>query len=218
MLAAVSLLFAAAAVAAAPAAGVVRPRLEVRVQLERGVAMSPSDLKGMAEEIRRIWAPVLDMVVVLPGDLARAAAVDSIPLVITARTLETAESSGLGWIAFVDNQPQPQVTVSLTIAGQMLQNGAWRGMPLSARPPVVSHLFLQRALARAAAHEIGHYLLRSRTHTKRGLMRAVFTVDEIMDGRPALNRLEPDAVARLRAATELARREEPDIREGLTDR
>ena len=41
-------------------------------------------------------------------------------------------------------------------------------------PHRLSDLFLSRALGRALAHEIGHYLLGTSRHTARGLMRARF--------------------------------------------
>ena len=36
-------------------------------------------------------------------------------------------------------------------------------------------------LGRAVAHEIGHYLLESRAHTRAGLMRATFVANELLD-------------------------------------
>jgi hypothetical protein len=47
-----------------------------------------------------------------------------------------------------------------------------------------------RALGRAAAHELGHYLLASREHARRGLMRARFNADELVSDYGAAFRLE----------------------------
>ncbi len=46
-------------------------------------------------------------------------------------------------------------------------------------PHRLSDLFLTRALGRALAHEIGHYLLGTSRHTARGLMRARFLPREL---------------------------------------
>ncbi|HUR34576.1 MAG TPA: hypothetical protein VM032_12325 [Vicinamibacterales bacterium] len=124
---------------------------------------------------------------------------------ITSRTLPGAEGGGLGWIAFAGDEPQREITVSITVAERMLKEAAWGHRPFTTLPPQASRLFLRRALARASAHEIGHYLLRSRAHTRSGLMRARFTPDEIMDDRKSLSRLEPEAVARLKGAALVAR-------------
>jgi hypothetical protein len=44
--------------------------------------------------------------------------------------------------------------------------------PFTSLPPIFYDLFLARALGRALAHEIGHYLLGTSRHAARGLMRA----------------------------------------------
>ena len=58
-------------------------------------------------------------------------------------------------------------------------------------------MFLARAVAGAIAHEVGHYLLRSKSHSSRGLMRQRFAVREIMEMRNAHYRLEPEDVGQL---------------------
>jgi hypothetical protein len=174
----------------------LRPRLLVQMDVEPGTGLSPDDLKAVAAGVQQIWAPAVDVSVV-PAGVSRTVAVATIALTVTTRTLPATDTIGLGWIDFVNGEPQPAVTVSVAAARRLLA-GSWAGVPFSSLPKRVSRTFLQRALARAIAHEIGHYLLRSRTHEPRGLMRAVFSVDEIMDGRQALVRLSDDAIARLR--------------------
>jgi hypothetical protein len=50
-------------------------------------------------------------------------------------------------------------------------------------------------------------------------MRAAFTVEEIMDTRKSLNRLDPDAMAKLRIQHAVARREGQGDREsGIANR
>ena len=53
-------------------------------------------------------------------------------------------------------------------------------------------------LARAVAHEIGHYLLNTRTHAEEGLMRAVFETGELVDPRSPRFDLDRTAVTWLR--------------------
>jgi hypothetical protein len=48
-------------------------------------------------------------------------------------------------------------------------------------PPPLADMFLGRALGRALAHEIGHYLLGTREHTARGLMRAQFAPQDLLE-------------------------------------
>jgi hypothetical protein len=208
MFTALGVLLVAAAVAAPSPADVPRPRLQLRVEVDGNIALDAADLRVIASEVRAIWSPLVDVAVTIGTASARLAAVDSVSLVITNRALDTTENTGLGWIEFVNGEPQPTITVSMAAASRLLEHGRWRGVQFSKLPPRVSHLFLQRAIARAAAHEVGHYVLRSRNHSRRGLMRAVFTVDQIMDGRPSVTRLEPEEAAKLRTDNRVARQEE----------
>ncbi|HXE84735.1 MAG TPA: hypothetical protein VN513_15520, partial [Gemmatimonadales bacterium] len=84
-----------------------------------------------------------------------------------------------------------------------LVDGAdYRGMPVAQRPLALRRELTARALGRAAAHELGHYLLTSREHTPRGLMRARFSSDDLVSDESAAFTLEASArltvLARLR--------------------
>ena len=133
MLASIGVLLAAAAVTALPSTDPTRARLQIQIQVEQDVALDPSDLRAIASGIRAIWAPMLD-VVVSTSAASAPAAVDSIRLVITNRTLDTHDSTGLGWIGFVDGEPQPSVTVSFAAAKRLAESGEWRGVAFSTLP------------------------------------------------------------------------------------
>jgi hypothetical protein len=55
------------------------------------------------------------------------------------------------------------------------------GVPFTNLPNALGDLILARALGRALAHEIGHYLLGTGAHTERGLMRARFAPLEFVE-------------------------------------
>jgi len=207
MVVALGVLLVAAAVAAPLPADVSRPRLHLQIEMDGDIALDAADLRVIAVEVQSIWAPIIEVAVTV-GPASALVAVDSVSLVITNRVLDTAENTGLGWIEFVNGEPQPAITVSMAAARRLMERGQWRGVQFSDLPPRASRLFLQRAIARAAAHEVGHYVLRSRNHSRRGLMRAVFTVDQIMDGRQSVTRLEPEQAAKLRKENRVATREE----------
>jgi len=52
---------------------------------------------------------------------------------------------------------------------------------ITSLPPALAETFIARALGRALAHEIGHYLLGTRQHTSRGLMRAQFAPNDLLE-------------------------------------
>jgi Zn-dependent peptidase ImmA (M78 family) len=65
-------------------------------------------------------------------------------------------------------------------------------------------------MGRALAHELGHYLLASKAHTERGLMKAIMTASELFMPDARAFRLEPaqrrSVAARLRGEPLVASR------------
>ena len=98
----------------------------------------------------------------------------------------------LGWIRFDDvTVPQQEIYLSHANAQAMLDGasgvvGIVNQMPLSQRETL-----LARAMGRALAHELGHYLLTSKAHTGHGLMKAVLTAVELFQPGNGALRIEP---------------------------
>jgi hypothetical protein len=86
----------------------------------------------------------------------------------------------LGWIVFdAVAAPEQQIYLSYANALQLMVQargvvGLVDQMPIAQRETL-----LARAMGRALAHEVGHYLLASQEHTPRGLMKAVLTAVEL---------------------------------------
>ena len=120
----------------------------------------------------------------------------------------------LGWIEFLDGRPRNTDYRLRGRGADLMNHGKWLGRTIDTLPPALRQRFMTRALSRSAAHEIGHYLLRSSAHAARGLMRERMTVEEIMDDAPALYRLLPGEIASLdqRLAGALAEAPAPDPR------
>lgn len=68
-------------------------------------------------------------------------------------------------------------------------------------PTILRQVVLGRVLGRALAHEIGHFLLRSRGHSQIGLMRANQSIADLAAPERFRFNLSPDEVARLVTAT-----------------
>ena len=66
--------------------------------------------------------------------------------------------------------------------------------------PAMAQYKLGVVLGRAVAHEIGHYLLQSNTHSSYGLMRASIDAREFADLRTGAFRLDRESQASLAAA------------------
>jgi hypothetical protein len=85
-------------------------------------------------------------------------------------------ATALGWIMFDDpTTPEPEIYVSYeNVLAYM--TGATAVVGLIDRMTIAQReMLLARAMGRALAHEIGHYLLASKVHTARGLMQAAHT-------------------------------------------
>jgi hypothetical protein len=175
-----------------------RPAVFVRIDmqaLERYV-----NVADVIREIRELWKPYADI------DFAGIAAPvepgydDGLRLVIDESAQSTATTaSSLAWIMFTaPGQPADLVTVSISAARNLMNEGRWKDRQMAQLPKVQQQQFMTRALARSAAHEIGHYLLRSKAHARTGLMRDHLTVADIMGNDLRVFQLEPPQIDALR--------------------
>jgi hypothetical protein len=81
----------------------------------------------------------------------------------------------LGWITFVDDRPAPSIHLSRAGAEDLLLGSEGR----RDGPGGIRELLIERALGRALAHELGHYLLRTKGHSRHGLMRANWPSEQL---------------------------------------
>jgi hypothetical protein len=112
--------------------------------------------------------------------------------------------SVLASISFLDDLPQPTIVVYPITIAAIVSDSTLLGLHASEWPPDLRELVLGRVLGRALAHEIGHFLLRSRSHAAIGLMRANPPVaDLVARGRQSFF-LSADDEKRLAGATTTA--------------
>jgi hypothetical protein len=211
MLAAALLAIASAAAPADPPR--LRPELLIVVRQETRPPITPEMFRRIAAEAQAIWRPYVDIAFQLADSLEPRRGDETLDLVLSDRQSNGRTTPGLGWIDFVDGEPSRTITVSIGAARELVAVSRWAGRFLSAWPPTLRDTFLTRAIGRGVAHELGHYLLRSKAHSPGGLMRARFTVDEIMERGLSRYRLRPadEALLDQRAtAFRLARRPAAD--------
>jgi hypothetical protein len=98
----------------------------------------------------------------------------------------------LGWIVFDDvSLPQQEIYLSHANAMAMLNSAGGVVGIVDQMPTIQRETLLARAMGRALAHELGHYLLASKAHTDRGLMKAVLTAVELFQPGSGAFRIEP---------------------------
>jgi hypothetical protein len=87
----------------------------------------------------------------------------------------TAEAALLGWIWFRGHTPGSDIVMSVRGARRVVSLATLGERPLATWPSQVVDRQVPRAIGRALAHEIGHFVLGDRAHTARGLMASSFT-------------------------------------------
>lgn len=160
----------------------------------------PSDARfdAVVNEVREIWRPHLNVEFrPTPDPAAECGSV--IWLRLAGAPFPGVSPQALGWMPFVDGTPSPLVTVSADRTRRLLAQGRWGGRTWDRLPEEVRARLFSRALGRAIAHEVGHFLLRSSSHPPRGLMRARFTVTDLLDGDRRRFRISPGEREVLRA-------------------
>jgi hypothetical protein len=86
----------------------------------------------------------------------------------------------LGTIVFTGGVPLPNIRLSYPNALELLRERYGDGR-VSQMTILERRTYLSRALGRALAHEVGHYVLASSGHTARGLMKAQQRANDLFD-------------------------------------
>lgn len=172
--------------------------LQLLVSPEAIVADVP--IATVAREVRALWAPYVEVVVAMPGTPLRPAD-HTVELRVADRLLAPGhpadgDRGSLGWIEFVNGDPQPVITVSPERARRMMASASYLGQSVRSLPAALVHRLTAMAVGRTIAHELGHYLLRSTAHASTGLMRAALRPQHMLE--PASRfRLTADEIAAL---------------------
>jgi hypothetical protein len=155
-----------------------------RIWQPRGVAVVRADTSGIMREAVRITLHL--------GSLSAVRASSS------GRKGEG--TSGLGSIWFdEDDVPGETITVDDEAVSARLSEVKLNNRPLADWPPAVVDQVLARALGRVLAHELGHFLLRSKVHQTSGLMRSAFSGPDLAAWERTRFALGSNLLPRLRA-------------------
>ena len=191
-------------VVACAAAGVLA-QVPLRVAVE--AAGLPRDLAAdLCAEAGAIWRRA-DLVIECRADVAGGADVR----VVFDDPAPVGDGSPLtlGWVVFVAGAPDPVIHLSIANTRRLLDASPGVVGVTEALKPWQRDVLVARALGRALAHELGHVLLGTTEHERRGLMRAQRRRRRHVRARaPAVRdrRARTRAAAAERAAALIARR------------
>jgi hypothetical protein len=107
----------------------------------------------------------------------------------------------LGWIPLRSSGVHDHALyASMRAVSDLLTNADYIGSPLAQRAEGLQQHLSAQALGRVVAHELGHFLLGTNTHTPEGLMRVHYRPEDLVDSSDRRFRLTPEDVARLQTS------------------
>jgi len=182
---------------AAPAATATPPA--IRLQVISTVPLPDRVLETIVEQAAAVWAPY-GVTVTATRQLARSQdwRGEWITLVIRDATphepgrVTRGTRRQLAGLTFAGGVPGSMMTASWDVARELVRSA---GLSRLADGDTLA----ARLLGRAVAHELGHYLLKTRDHAARGLMRVAFTVRDVVDDDLTAFSLEPAQLMALEA-------------------
>ena len=200
---AVALFASAAFAAAAPAASSSASIPPMIVNVNASPDISPSLLARVLSEADAIWRPA--GVTFAWKRAARevvpySRASETGPYVPATLRLSIGRNRGdarderlpLGWIVFDDaTLPAQEIYLSYANAQQMMEESRGVIGSVDQMPTLEREWLAARAMGRALAHELGHYLLASKAHTARGLMKASKSATELFSTYTGAFRIDP---------------------------
>jgi hypothetical protein len=121
-------------------------------------------------ETALIWGPYDVDIHTIGADEQRGDAV-RLTVVFADRPGRNISAKALAVIQFARDHPEPSIVVYPGRVATLVDKTASGDSASMKMSPMFRDFLVGRALGRALAHEIGHYLLRSRAHSEHGLMR-----------------------------------------------
>jgi hypothetical protein len=151
-----------------------------------GTATAPDVVQHAVRQAAQIWRAE-GVIVGITGDAGSCAietAVEFVTVVMSAapQTSTRLNLPRLGEIVFGANgEPHAEIVIASGFLQQEIEKQAWSGQALANRPQTLRHAAAGRAIGRVLAHELGHYLLKTRDHAHRGLMRPVYSLPALLE-------------------------------------
>jgi hypothetical protein len=191
--------FAAAPMSAGAGETVIAPARQAETRGEVLLTLSPglsSTVRTMLlQEAAAIWRQQHVTIVWLPPADDLPPAGNRLRALVVERPSRAHRRAALGELVRTFHS-HPIALISIDRAERLLASARGSG---ANEPLAVSEQRLGIMLGRALAHEIGHFLLDTHTHARRGLMRPHFDAIEFTDLREGTFALDEAAAAWLRA-------------------
>jgi hypothetical protein len=152
--------------------GLVASPRHVRVDLTiQGVSVPKTFVTAAIAEAADIWAAYGVDIRVPNGTRAGSDGAVWLAVTLAPSPNPHSETGVLGSIMFSGDAPEPTIVLYPSAASALVSAVAF-GHRLEPWPAGLQDRAAARVLGRALAHEVGHFLLRSKSHSTDGLMKA----------------------------------------------
>jgi len=163
-------------------AGVLAVPPRIALSLAPAPMLPPDVARRAVAEAAAVWQPYGLHIVVLEGAEPIAPGDVVLRVVFVRRPPARLPSAALGAIDFDrDGAPGHVITVFVDRVLDLLAHARVMDRPVSDWPPSLRNAVVGRALGRVLAHEIGHFVLRTRGHAESGLMQAAQTSGDLAE-------------------------------------
>jgi len=125
---------------------------------------------------------------------------DAIKIIVSPGMMPSATTApglALGDTLFTDGHASPYIHLWRGGAEALAMSAEIEGRTFTSRPLVERNAILAQMLGVALAHELGHYLLDSSSHSTAGLLRATIGVSDLAYPRPSHLRLTSEQRRRI---------------------
>lgn len=162
----------------------------LRVHVIDAARLTGEQIRIAREDVERIWSPRGVTFEWRKGPPAPAAEHPGVVVLVLTPVQDGAPGLGhagaaageppLGSVGFAGPVAPINVLRVFVSPRRLIASARVGRTPLSQWPRALQERFVAQAIGRTAAHELGHYLLATRQHTGRGLMRASHSVAELL--------------------------------------
>lgn len=193
--------------------GPLEPRMAVRLSIDQSGGLSSLQLQLAVDEVRKIWSDAHVAVTScwygepsLPDE-----ATISLRILLMPSPVTDGVNRVLAWVTPArTGRSAPLLFVSLPAVTETVMDADAFDRPVRTLTRALIDRLIAKAIGRAAAHELGHYLLQNAGHQDHGLMRPMYSPRELVgdwlepfkvpDAQRLFVRDEIEALARLQAA------------------
>jgi hypothetical protein len=155
----------------------------VYLSIDQDGGLSARQLKQAIDQASEIWrAAGVGLTAGRYGEAsAPGAATISLRITQTSPRRKTEGPPVLAWVGRpIDGRLKPVLCVSRPGIDGLLDGADFLGHPLRQGPGAARQRLVAQAIGRVVAHELGHFLLQSASHTSTGLMRADYSPRDLL--------------------------------------